>query len=462
MIGTRTSLHGTPTLCHTDATREDGMATAAGQAESRTTAFLTCLSGPDEGKRVALGDDYLCFGRAADCDLRSDDPEVAGHHATMQVVDDALLLHAVGGATIVVDDQQVADAAIHPGKQVRLGSSVWEMSTAGAGEATPGATAPDSEPVLPSEESLPVAATASAELESRWLRSEVALAAGRGAFLGALVWALIGNEVSEWGVGYFLRSPLRVYWWLNLVPVLLIYLAGSRRVLARVHSPDRLYMGWLSVRTVSTLVATAVVVLSWRLFPDAYGIAAHGAGALLLAGVVTWSWGAARHTPGRAWKLGALAGAIAAACWAAIWLRVASAALLTNGGELSLTFRNVLPAMLCWAVLGLVGGYALERARTPRSPTQRLALWMGLAAFAVQLFEVKTGLGSIPVTDDPGVSLGNIAAGIVSGPELVSLACMAVGWALGAMRAPGAEAILPGEPVADAPAISALQGDPAQ
>jgi hypothetical protein len=87
---------------------------------------------------------------------------------------------------------------------------------------------------------------------------------------------------------------------------------------------------------------------------------------------------------------------------------------------------------------------------------------MGLAAFAVQLFEVKTGLGSIPVTDDPGVSLGNIAAGIVSGPELVSLACMAVGWALGAMRAPGAEAILPGEPVADAPAISALQGDPAQ
>jgi hypothetical protein len=160
--------------------------------------------------------------------------------------------------------------------------------------------------------------------------------------------------------------------------------------------------------------------------------------------------------------MGALAGAVAGAVWAALWLELASAALLTNGGELSLTFRNVLPGALSWAVLGLVGGYALERAHTPRAPVQRLAVWMGLAAFIVQIFEVKTGLGSIPVADDPGVSLGNIAAGIVSGPELVSLACMAVGWALGAMRAPGAEMILPGEPVADAPEIGAMRSDPAQ
>jgi len=101
--------------------------TSAPAPASSAGRFLTCFAGPDQGKRLALGGDYVLLGRAADCNLLSDDPDVVERHATLQMVNGQLHIHAVGSAAVFVDGRQAEDAVLAPGDQLRLGRSTWRM-----------------------------------------------------------------------------------------------------------------------------------------------------------------------------------------------------------------------------------------------------------------------------------------------------------------------------------------------
>lgn len=96
--------------------------------------FLSCFAGPDQGKRIPLRADFLMFGHTADCNLLSDDPDVGERHATLELDDGALHLHALGGATLFVDGRPTADAVIGPGQQVRIGRSTWRVEGASTAE----------------------------------------------------------------------------------------------------------------------------------------------------------------------------------------------------------------------------------------------------------------------------------------------------------------------------------------
>lgn len=103
------------------------MPTAPGSSARDATLFLSCFAGPDAGKRIPLRADYLLFGRAADCNLLSDDPDVADRHATLELVDGVLHLHALGSAPLFVDGRQSGDAIVGPGQQLRIGRSTWRI-----------------------------------------------------------------------------------------------------------------------------------------------------------------------------------------------------------------------------------------------------------------------------------------------------------------------------------------------
>lgn len=287
-----------------------------------------------------------------------------------------------------------------------------------------------------------------------WRRSEVALAAGRGALAGALVWnvfevatrKLILAGAGEWAIQW--------------IPPLLMLAAGSPRVLAWVRARNggasagatpvaadqRLYLGVLSGRALATLAVVAVLLLLSRGREDwVWDSVADDAGYLLIAAAVTWAWTRGAR-PGQLWRSAAIAGALAGAAWEAITLKYFSTQISTVLDQVGvtagvLTFRNLLPGALTWAALGIAGAMAIERrvAATASLPA-RMAVALGLAAFAVQLLEVVTKLGTIYIGGQ--VDVASAAAGVVSGPELFSLAFMAVGWALGAASAPGAATLL--------------------
>src|ERR1051325_2787041 len=49
------------------------------------TILLTCTSGPDTGKRVAVSERIATIGRAIACEVASDDPDVAQQHLSLQL-----------------------------------------------------------------------------------------------------------------------------------------------------------------------------------------------------------------------------------------------------------------------------------------------------------------------------------------------------------------------------------------
>jgi RsiW-degrading membrane proteinase PrsW (M82 family) len=98
--------------------------------------LLTCFVGPDQGKRVAITEGSLLLGSATDCNVLSDDPEVSARHLRLTVQDGSLTLAGVDGAAVYVDGHLAGgDTALRPGQQLRVGRSVWRLtSAAGAGD----------------------------------------------------------------------------------------------------------------------------------------------------------------------------------------------------------------------------------------------------------------------------------------------------------------------------------------
>lgn len=94
------------------------------------THFLTCISGPDQGKRLALTDGRLLVGSGAQCHLMSDDPDVSETFATMTFVNGRLEIQALTATLPFVDGHPVSHATLAPGQQVRFGRSVWQVAGA--------------------------------------------------------------------------------------------------------------------------------------------------------------------------------------------------------------------------------------------------------------------------------------------------------------------------------------------
>src|SRR5262249_30349199 len=90
--------------------------------------FFRCVAGPDLGKRLALGDGYVRVGRAADCNILSDDPDVAEKHIVLTREGQRVTVEAIASAAIYVDGQLVRTANLAIGQQVRVGRSLWQVA----------------------------------------------------------------------------------------------------------------------------------------------------------------------------------------------------------------------------------------------------------------------------------------------------------------------------------------------
>jgi RsiW-degrading membrane proteinase PrsW (M82 family) len=91
--------------------------------------LFRCVAGPDLGKRLALSDGYVRVGRAAECNVLSDDPEVADRHIVLTRDGQHVTVEAIASAAIYVDGQLVRTATLAVGQQVRVGRSLWEVAS---------------------------------------------------------------------------------------------------------------------------------------------------------------------------------------------------------------------------------------------------------------------------------------------------------------------------------------------
>jgi len=94
--------------------------------------LFTCIAGPDVGKRFVLNDRELVIGRAVECNVLSDDPDVAQRHAAVFLRTGKPVCRSLESSPLFVDGQQVTEAAIEPGQQFRIGRSFWQLAVAPA------------------------------------------------------------------------------------------------------------------------------------------------------------------------------------------------------------------------------------------------------------------------------------------------------------------------------------------
>ncbi len=96
-------------------------------------AVLFCLSGPDQGKRIALTTEPLMVGHSLESNLLSDDPDIPDRFATLQFEGTRLRIYAHSSTLPFVDGHTQQDAWLVSGQQVRMGRSVWQFQLAGTG-----------------------------------------------------------------------------------------------------------------------------------------------------------------------------------------------------------------------------------------------------------------------------------------------------------------------------------------
>ena len=79
------------------------------------------VAGSHFGRAIALRQ-RLVVGRAADCDIVVDDAQIAPHHATVELVGEAICLRDMGsGAGVLVNGLRLKTAVLHTGDQVAFG-----------------------------------------------------------------------------------------------------------------------------------------------------------------------------------------------------------------------------------------------------------------------------------------------------------------------------------------------------
>ena len=95
--------------------------------------ILVCGSGPDQGKRLVLTEHETTLGRATDCPLLSDDPDVAGHHVALWLKAGEPAYRPLADATVFVDGHLAPEGPIRAVQQLRVGRSSWQLAAGAAG-----------------------------------------------------------------------------------------------------------------------------------------------------------------------------------------------------------------------------------------------------------------------------------------------------------------------------------------
>jgi hypothetical protein len=210
--------------------------------------------------------------------------------------------------------------------------------------------------------------------KARILRSNVALGAGRGAFLGFLV-------VNAYGVG--LPRNLDAVWaWVVFLPAIL-YVAselGPRRLgswlgVRSTAWADRLdaklekvYWGWLSGRAAGTLIVVGCLLVFPLVLISPFhlwgGIYVRYAEYLIYPGVITWFWAAgAQRRPLQVMRFGILAGAVAGVAWeASDSLILLMLPPVPESLGFFAKFRLYLMSAIRWALYGFAGAITIEHA----------------------------------------------------------------------------------------------------
>ncbi|HSE57123.1 MAG TPA: FHA domain-containing protein, partial [Nitrospiraceae bacterium] len=86
---------------------------------------VTCIAGPDCGKRFAILTQPLLLGQSSQCDVFSDDPEVAERHARFWADGLHARCQPVETGVVFVDGHRIQEALLLPQQQIRIGRSVW-------------------------------------------------------------------------------------------------------------------------------------------------------------------------------------------------------------------------------------------------------------------------------------------------------------------------------------------------
>ena len=82
---------------------------------------LRGVAGGHFGRAIALKQ-RLVVGRAGDCDIVVDDPQIAPHHAAIEKIDEAICLRDMGsGAGALVNGLRLTTAVLHTGDQLAFG-----------------------------------------------------------------------------------------------------------------------------------------------------------------------------------------------------------------------------------------------------------------------------------------------------------------------------------------------------
>lgn len=89
--------------------------------------FFICISGPDQGKRIALRDGEVVIGRSILCEVLSDDQEVAERHVALVLEGGRLSCRSLQGA-LFLDGHRIAETVVIPKQQLRIGRSLWQLT----------------------------------------------------------------------------------------------------------------------------------------------------------------------------------------------------------------------------------------------------------------------------------------------------------------------------------------------
>jgi protease PrsW len=103
---------------------------------SPAPTMVHCTAGPDKDKRFALSNVAMSLGRAASCNVASDDPDAAAEHVIFSLDQGRPSFRAVGQAPLFVDGLAQAGGTLTPGQQLRIGRSLWQVEVPAA--ASPG------------------------------------------------------------------------------------------------------------------------------------------------------------------------------------------------------------------------------------------------------------------------------------------------------------------------------------
>jgi hypothetical protein len=90
--------------------------------------ILACTSGPDQGKRLVIRQKDVIIGRHVECDLISDDPDVAERHLKVSLRIERPWFQSIADAAVFVDGHRVLEGPIDAKQQLRIGRSFWKLS----------------------------------------------------------------------------------------------------------------------------------------------------------------------------------------------------------------------------------------------------------------------------------------------------------------------------------------------